>query len=153
MAEAVMKCCDAVTLWVVMASCIACDAVSRLCEHKSSRVLALEDWGDSTLSSNISKQLYSVEDMLREAVGRIDHMNVSDSPLQELVQSLSKPQAALTSASVGRASLPAAAKATNLDSIIEPVIQVYFLEAQGIAPLPSRNTQSLVDELSSVLLI
>nr|GEV14252.1 hypothetical protein [Tanacetum cinerariifolium] len=47
-----------------------------------------EDWGDSTPSSNISKQLYSVEDMLREAVGRIDRANVSDSPLQNPMLSI-----------------------------------------------------------------
>ncbi|GJY98074.1 hypothetical protein Tco_0514984 [Tanacetum coccineum] len=29
-ANAVMKCCDTVTLWVVTASCIACDAVLQL---------------------------------------------------------------------------------------------------------------------------
>ncbi|GJS62879.1 hypothetical protein Tco_0677443 [Tanacetum coccineum] len=34
-----MECCDAVTKWVVTASCRVGDAVSRLCEHKSSRVL------------------------------------------------------------------------------------------------------------------
>nr|GEZ53066.1 zinc finger, CCHC-type [Tanacetum cinerariifolium] len=51
------------------------------------------------------------------------------------------------------ASLPAAAKATNSDSIVEPVLQFCFLEAQEITPPPNRNTQALVDELSSVLLI
>nr|GEV00370.1 retrovirus-related Pol polyprotein from transposon TNT 1-94 [Tanacetum cinerariifolium] len=51
------------------------------------------------------------------------------------------------------ASLPAAAKATNSDSIIETMIQVYFLDAQETASPPSRNTQLLVDELSSALLI
>ncbi|GJU06551.1 hypothetical protein Tco_1122981, partial [Tanacetum coccineum] len=51
------------------------------------------------------------------------------------------------------ASLPVVAKATNSDSIVEPVMQVYFLEAQEIAPPPSKNTQPLVDELSLVLLI
>ncbi|GKA86127.1 hypothetical protein Tco_0807838 [Tanacetum coccineum] len=40
-ADAVMKCCDAVTKWVVTASCRVGDAVSRLYEYKSSRVLAL----------------------------------------------------------------------------------------------------------------
>nr|GEX27553.1 protein LURP-one-related 10-like [Tanacetum cinerariifolium] len=50
-------------------------------------------------------------------------------------------------------SLPAAASATNSYSIVEPVIQVCFLEAQEITPLPSMNTQQLVDVLSSMLLI
>ncbi|GJU55137.1 hypothetical protein Tco_1228851, partial [Tanacetum coccineum] len=39
--DAVMKCCDAVTKWVVTVSCRVGDTVSRLCEHKSSRVLVL----------------------------------------------------------------------------------------------------------------
>ncbi|GJX50887.1 hypothetical protein Tco_0277732 [Tanacetum coccineum] len=39
--DTVMKCCDTVTLWVVTSSCIACDAISKLCVHKSSRVLVL----------------------------------------------------------------------------------------------------------------
>ncbi|GJW23198.1 putative reverse transcriptase domain-containing protein [Tanacetum coccineum] len=38
-ADAVMKCCVAIMKWVVTASCINGDAVSRLYEHKSSRVL------------------------------------------------------------------------------------------------------------------
>ncbi|GJU32705.1 cysteine protease XCP1-like protein [Tanacetum coccineum] len=50
-------------------------------------------------------------------------------------------------------SLPAAAKATNLDSVVELVMQVCFLDAQEIAHPPSRNTQPLVDDLSSILLI
>nr|GEW05900.1 DREB2 transcription factor [Tanacetum cinerariifolium] len=50
-------------------------------------------------------------------------------------------------------SLPAAARATNSYSIIEPVIQVCFLEAQEITPPPSMNTQPLVDVLSLMLLI
>ncbi|GJS77179.1 integrase, catalytic region, zinc finger, CCHC-type containing protein [Tanacetum coccineum] len=41
-ADAVMKGCDAVTKWVVTVSCRTGDAVSRLCEHKSSRVLESE---------------------------------------------------------------------------------------------------------------
>ncbi|GKE45061.1 hypothetical protein Tco_1472345 [Tanacetum coccineum] len=49
--------------------------------------------------------------------------------------------------------LPAVAKATNSDSIVKLVMQVCFLDAQEIAPPQSRNTQLLVDELSSVLLI
>nr|GEV76030.1 ribosomal L1 domain-containing protein CG13096-like [Tanacetum cinerariifolium] len=52
-----------------------------------------------------------------------------------------------------QSSLPIAAKATNLNSIVELVMQACFLNNQEIAPPPSRNTQSLVDELSSVLLI
>ncbi|GJR31231.1 hypothetical protein Tco_1107463 [Tanacetum coccineum] len=40
-AEAVMKCYDAVTKWVVTASCRVGGAVSSRCEHKSSRVLVL----------------------------------------------------------------------------------------------------------------
>nr|GFA01483.1 hypothetical protein GLYMA_17G188000 [Tanacetum cinerariifolium] len=51
------------------------------------------------------------------------------------------------------ASLPATAKATNSDSIVEPVMQVCFFEAQEIIRQPSKSTQPLVDELSSVFLI
>ncbi|GJU08273.1 hypothetical protein Tco_1124703 [Tanacetum coccineum] len=51
------------------------------------------------------------------------------------------------------ASLLAAAKAINLDFIVELVMQVCFLEAQEVKPPPSRNTQLLVEELSSALLI
>ncbi|GKA68075.1 hypothetical protein Tco_0767992, partial [Tanacetum coccineum] len=40
-ADTVMKCCDAVTKWVVTVSCRVGDAFSRLYEHKSSRVLVL----------------------------------------------------------------------------------------------------------------
>ncbi|GJS15475.1 ribonuclease H-like domain-containing protein [Tanacetum coccineum] len=50
-------------------------------------------------------------------------------------------------------SLPTTAKATNSYSIVKPVMQVCFSEAQEIAPPPRRNTQLLVDELSLVLLI
>ncbi|GJU59589.1 hypothetical protein Tco_1237355 [Tanacetum coccineum] len=51
------------------------------------------------------------------------------------------------------ASLPADAKATNLDSIVKLAMQVFFLESHQITPPPSKNTQLLVEELSSVLLI
>ncbi|GKG54606.1 hypothetical protein Tco_0560261, partial [Tanacetum coccineum] len=50
-------------------------------------------------------------------------------------------------------SLLAAAKAINSDPIVEPMMQVCFLEAPETAPPPSKNTQPLVDELYSVLLI
>nr|GFA08638.1 zinc finger, CCHC-type [Tanacetum cinerariifolium] len=42
------------------------------------------------------------------------------------------------------ASLPAAANATNLDSIVEPVMHVCFLEAHEMEPLLIRNTHPLV---------
>ncbi|GKE77508.1 hypothetical protein Tco_1543628, partial [Tanacetum coccineum] len=47
------------------------------------------------------------------------------------------------------ASLPAAANATNSDSIVEPVMHVCFLEAHEMAPPPSRNTHALVEDESS----
>nr|GEW08562.1 protein sieve element occlusion B-like [Tanacetum cinerariifolium] len=47
------------------------------------------------------------------------------------------------------ASLPVAANATNSDSIVQPVMHVYFLEAHEMAPPPSRNTHPLVEDESS----
>nr|GEV75105.1 protein sieve element occlusion B-like [Tanacetum cinerariifolium]GEV75112.1 protein sieve element occlusion B-like [Tanacetum cinerariifolium] len=47
------------------------------------------------------------------------------------------------------ASLPAAANATNSDSIVEPVMHVCFLESHEIAPPPSMNTHPLVEAESS----
>ncbi|GJV42829.1 hypothetical protein Tco_1427365 [Tanacetum coccineum] len=44
------------------------------------------------------------------------------------------------------ASLPTTANAT---SIVEPAMHVYFLEAHEMAPPPSRNTHSLVEDESS----
>src|SRR3954462_12718881 len=51
------------------------------------------------------------------------------------------------------ASLPAAANATNSDSIVELVIHVCFLEAHEMAPPPSKNTHPLVEDESSTLFI
>ena len=46
------------------------------------------------------------------------------------------------------ASFPVATKAINSTTMIECDIQVCFLDPQEIAPLPSVNTQSVVDKLS-----
>ena len=51
------------------------------------------------------------------------------------------------------ASLPAAANATNSDSIVEWVIHVCFFEAHEIAPPPILKIQLDVDLLSFILVI
>ena len=51
------------------------------------------------------------------------------------------------------ASLPAAAKAMNSDSIVEWVILVYFFDAQETTSPPKMNTHPEVDLLSLALVI
>nr|GEW50540.1 reverse transcriptase domain-containing protein [Tanacetum cinerariifolium] len=47
------------------------------------------------------------------------------------------------------ASLPAAANATNSDSMVELVMNVCFLEAHEMVPPPSKNTHPLIEDESS----